>query len=78
MAIPNISSLLIERERRTLFQYSSARAQHGISTYNNLHLVPANMITGRETEGFIFGRDVWGIGKFGNQTSQLGAKYGIT
>lgn len=78
MAIPNISTLLLERERRTMFQFSQARAQHGIATFNNMHLVPANITTGMETEGFIFGRDIWGIGKFGENTSPLGAKYGIT
>lgn len=77
MAIPNISSLLIERERRTMFQFTHARAQHGLATFDNLNLIPGNIQTGIEVDGFIFGRDIWGVGVFGTTTSPLGAKYGI-
>ena len=77
MAIPNISSLLIERERRNIFQYSGVRAQHGVPSYNSHLLVPSNIQTGLELDGFIFGRDIWGVGVFSTQTSELGAKYGL-
>lgn len=77
MAIPNISTLLEERESRRIFQFSRARAQQGIATFNNLAVVPANVKTGVDEEGFIFGRDVWGVGVFSDETSSIGAKYGI-
>ncbi len=78
MAIPNISSLLIERERRNVFQYSAIKVQHGIPTYNSFILVPGNIDTGLEEDGFIFGRDIWGIGKFSEKNSELAEKYGIS
>ena len=77
MAIPNIASLLIERERRSIYQYSGARAQHGVTTFNNYLLVPGTIQTGLELDGFIFGRDIWGVGTFSTETSPLGEKYGI-
>ena len=78
MPIPNIASLLIERERRNIFQYSGIRAQHGVPTYNSYLLIPGTIQTGIEVDGFIFGRDVWGVGIFSTETSPLGAKYGIS
>jgi len=78
MSIPNISSLLIERERRNMFQYSAIKVQHGIPTYNSFIMVPGNIATGVEVEGFIFGRDIWGVGVFSEETSDLAEKYGIS
>ncbi len=77
MAIPNISSLLIERERRNVSQFSGARPIHGIPTDNDYIFLSGEMQTGVEVEGFIFGRDIWGVGIFGTKTSVLGTKYGI-
>ncbi len=77
MAIPNISSLLIERERRSLFQYSHIRAQHGVQSFNTLQIIPEDMQEGKEVDGFVFGRDMWGIGQFSEETSPLASKYGL-
>lgn len=76
--IPKISDLLIERERRNMFQFSAARAIHGPQSFNSLSLIPNNIKTGIQNEGFIFGRDIWGVGKFGNSTSKIALKYGIS
>jgi len=78
MAIPNIAKLLVERERRDLLQFTNARAMHGISTFNNLALLPNNIMTGKEVDGFIFGKDIWGVGQFSAETSPLGEKYGLS
>ena len=77
MAIPNISSLLIERDRRNAFQFSGIRAQHGIPAYNNYIFLTNDTQTGIDVDGFIFGRDIWGVGVFSDRTSNIGAKYGL-
>jgi len=77
-SVPNISNLLIERERRMMMQFSNSRAMHGAQTFNSLSLIPNDTQTGIQNEGFIFGRDIWGVGKFGSRTSRLASKYGIS
>lgn len=76
--IPKISDLLIERERRSMMQFSSSRAMHGAQTFNSLSLIPNDIKTGIQNEGFIFGRDIWGVGTFGSSTSKIASKYGIS
>jgi hypothetical protein len=60
-----------------LFQYSHVRAQHGIQSFDALQVIPADIQEGEEMEGFVFGRDIWGIGQFSEETSPLGSKYGL-
>lgn len=76
-SVPNISGLLAERERRNMMQYSYSKAMHGAQTFNSLYLIPNDIKTGIQNEGFIFGRDIWGVGKFGDGTSKMASKYGI-
>ena len=74
MAVPNINQLLQDRERRIMFKFTHKRIQHGDSS---LYLIPNNVMTGDELNGFVFGRDIWGVGIFSEFVSKIGEKYNI-
>jgi hypothetical protein len=78
MAITNIADLIAARESRSFSQQSFLKPQHGAITYDMFReFRPTPGTAALQMDGFVFGRDTWGVGIFGTETSEIGKSYGL-
>jgi len=78
MPVTNIADLIAARESRNFAQQSFLRPQHGAVTYDMFReFRPTPGTTTLQMQGFVFGRDIWGVGVFGTETSEIGKTYGL-
>lgn len=77
--ITTIGKLLEKRESRIYRNKSHLTQMAGALDYQHYTAIDIEQNTRDiDPEGFVFGRDIWGIGVYGTENSKYAAKYGIS
>lgn len=77
--IADIGKLIESREARTYRNKSHLTQMAGALDYQHYTAIDiGENIRDIDPDGFVFGRDIWGIGTYGTGTSKYAAKYGIS